>query len=240
MDPTRRSLRGLLAIALLCACSQALAATPVAAGQVLTLVLAEERAGGEDARATYFQGAFPLSQEAGMRELASLRVEKVLLGDGAPQGVGLYAWPGREAAAGARANPRYLADYGPLRSAGWEQLQAVEMDVAAPQAIDIDRGQPHTLALLWLRDRAAYDRYYAGTAALRERLGARTVLMLPAHRYETLTDGEVRPPDLVVLVRWASREAIDQYPGDAQFLARQEDFQQGVERLEWYRLGAWD
>src|SRR5690606_35898620 len=98
MDPTRRSLRGLLAIALLCACSQALAATRVAAGQGLTLVLAEERAGGEDARARYFQGAFPLSQEAGMRELATLRVEKVLLGDGAPQGVGLYAWPGREAA----------------------------------------------------------------------------------------------------------------------------------------------
>ena len=234
-----RRLAPLLCILLLSVATAASAASLVP-GQVLTVALSEDQPGGEAARATYFQNVFPMSQAAGMRELSTFKVEQVLAGDGAPQGAGLYAWPDPAAVRAARDNPRYVADYRPLRPEAWKQLQALDLAVETPLELEIDRGRPHTLALLWLKDRAEYERYYAGTAGLRERLGTRTVLVLPAHRYEKLTEGEIDPPDLVVLLRWESAGAIDGYTRSEEFQAHRAHFERGVERLEWYRMGFWD
>lgn len=235
MNPNPTRLLGTLLLAM--SLSASAGTTTLAPGQVLTVVIGEDQPGGEQPRTTYLQNVLPMSQAAGMRELASFRVEQVLVGEGAPQGAGLYAWPDAQAVRVVRDNPHYVSGYRPLRQAAWKQLHALDLAVAQALGLEIDRSRPHTLALVWLKDRAEYERYYAGTAGLRQRLGSRTVLMLPARRYEKLTEGELAPPDVVVLLAWDSVAAIEAYPRAPEFQAHQAHFERGVERLEWYRLG---
>jgi hypothetical protein len=236
----RRLAAPVLCSFLLCL-STAASAANLLPGQVLTLALGEDHPGGEAARAAYFSGVVPMAQAVGMRALDGLKVEQVLVGDGAPQGAALYAWPNPAALRALREDPRYLADYRPLRQAGWKRLTAVDLLVETPLDLVFDRGRPYTLALIWLKDRAEYDRYYAGTAGLRTRLGVQPVLALPTQRYERPGDGDGdgdgNPPDLVLLFRWESAASIDAYLQSPEFQQHHGHFERGVQRLEWYRMG---
>lgn len=209
-------------------------------GQLLTFVLSENKPGGEVVQKTYFDNAFPLAQAAGMRELSTFKVEQVYFGDGKPLGSGLYLWPNKTAAAQTRNNPKYLNDFKPLRRQVWNQLQSIDMEITSSLEINLDRTKPHTVALVWLKDKAAYDSYYQGTQALRDRMGVKTLLKLPGVRYDKLTEGEINPPDLVVLLQWNSRADIDSYAKALEFQANHEQFKQGIASMEWYRLGFWN
>jgi uncharacterized protein (DUF1330 family) len=239
MNTFLRRLAPVLCTALLCT-SVTAPATNLAPGQVLTLAVGEERSAGEAARTAHLGGVASMPQAAGVRALGVLKVDRVLLGQDTPQDVALYAWPDAAAVRAVRDDPRYVADYLPLRNAGWKQQRILDLTVEAPLELVFDHGRPYTLALLWLKDRAEYDRYYAGTAGLRERLGVRPVLALPAQHYGTSGDGEVDPPDLVLLFRWESAASIDAYLQSPEFQQHHGHFERGVQRLEWYRMGVAD
>lgn len=209
-------------------------------GQLLTFVLSENKPGGEAVQKTYFDNAFPLAQTAGMKELSTFKVEQVYLGDGAPLGSGLYLWPSKEAASSMRNNPTYVKEFKPLRPQAWTQLQSIDMAIKAQQVIALDKTKPHTIALIWLKDQAAYDNYYQSTQALRDRLGVKTLIKLPGVRYDKLTEGEITPPDLVVLLQWNSVADIEGYSQSREFQANHETFRQGVAKMDFYRLGFWN
>lgn len=209
-------------------------------GQVLTFVLSENRPGGEAAQKIYFDNAFPLAQAAGMRELTTFKVEQVVFGDGKPLGSGLYIWPNEAAAKQTRNDPRYVNEFKPLRTQVWNQLQAIDMPIKNALDITLDKTKPHSIALLWLKDKAAYKKYHQGTQALRDRLGAKTLIKLPGVRYDKLTEGEITPPDLVVLLQWNSVADFEGYSTSSEFRANSDKFTQGVEKMELYRLGFWD
>lgn len=209
-------------------------------GQRLSVVITENQPDGEAHRQHYLTNAFPLVQAAGMKEITIFKVEKVLVGQGAPEGAGLYFWPSKEAAQQSHTNPKYVNELKPLRSKSWKEMKSVDMEIKEPLEITLDKSKAHTIALLWLKDRAAYDRYYEGTKALRKKLGAKTLLTLSSERYENLTQGETTPPNKVVLLQWDSVESINAYDKAPEFVAHLEDFQQAVTGIEWYQLGFWD
>lgn len=93
-----RQLSGALGMALMLLSGAPTLAHDLKAGERLTFVLSENKPGGEEALKTYFSKAFPLAQEAGMRELTTFKVEKNLMGDAKPEGSGLYLWPSKAAA----------------------------------------------------------------------------------------------------------------------------------------------
>ena len=216
-----------------------LAADVLQPGQRLTAVISENQPGGEASQQYYFENAFPLAQAAGMRELTTFKVEQVLFGQGSPEGSGLYVWPNEEAAHQVRNNPKYLKELKPLREKSWKELKSVDMDITAPLEINLDRSKPHTLAFVWFKDAAAYDSYYQGTQALRDKMGVKTLLALPGVRHENLAQGETTPPDRVVLLQWQSVEDIKRYGTAPEFQAYLADYQQGVKSIEWYHLGFW-
>lgn len=173
-----------------------------------------------------------------MKEVSTFKPFKVK-SDGNPDGSGLYSWPSKAAANGVRNNPTYLKDYKRLRSQAWNQLQSVDMEISSPLELVLDKTKTYSLSLLWLSDRTAYDTYYQGTQELRDRLGAKTLIKLPGVRYDKLTDGEITPPDLVVLVQWNSVANFAGHPKSAEFQAHQHYFEQGVKDMQLYRLGFW-
>ncbi len=209
-------------------------------GELLTFVLSEGKPGGEEVLKTYFSKAFPLAQEAGMKEITTFKVEKTLMGDGKPEGSGLYHWPNKAAAAKTRNNPDYIKNYKPLRPQAWKQLQAVDMDIKQAMSINLDKTKTYTAALIWIKDQAAYDRYFEGAKAARDRMGVKTILKLPGVRYDKLTEGEITPPSLVVILEWASAKDAEAYGQSQEVQAQLANFQQGVSKLEWFQLGFWN
>ncbi len=208
-------------------------------GQLLTFVLSENKANAEAVREKYFAFAFPAAATAGMKELTTFKPVKLLSEDN-PDGSGLYLWPSKAAANSIRTNPVYLKDYKPLRGQAWNQLQSIDMDIKAPLELNLDKSKTYSVALLWLKDASAYGHYYQGTQALRDQLGAKTLLKLPGSRYDLLTQGEITPPDLVVLVQWNSAEDLSSYSTQPDFQANHHFFEQGVKAMKLYRLGFWD
>ncbi|PUA28345.1 MAG: hypothetical protein B0W54_17950 [Cellvibrio sp. 79] len=209
-------------------------------GQLLTFVLSENKPGGEAIQKIYFDNAFPLAQAAGMKELTTFKIDQVVFGEGNPQGAGLYSWPHKAAAQRTRNNPKYLKKFKPLRPQIWNQLQSIDMKVKCPLDLTLDKTKSYSIALIWLNDRDAYNNYYRGTQALRDKLGAKTLFKLPGVRYEKLTEGEITPPDLVLLVQWNSAADLGYYSAAPEFQANHHYFEQGVKKMELYQLGFWN
>ncbi len=214
-------------------------ATQIQPGQRLTLVLSENRPGGEQAQKSYLDRAFPLAQAQGMQEVTTFKIQKTLLGDAAPEGSGLYLWPSSRAADTARNNPQYLNEIKPLRAQAWKDLRSVDMDIDFPQMLHFDRSKIYTAALVWLEDPAAYARYYEGTQVLRDRLGVKTVLKLAPKRYETIVKGETQPPHFLILLEWLNAADLQVYGNAPEFQQNFADFRKGVQTIEWYQLGFW-
>jgi uncharacterized protein (DUF1330 family) len=209
-------------------------------GQQLTFVLSDSKAGGEKVAEFYFSKAFPLAQANGMRELTTFKVQRTLWGERKPQGSGLYLWPSREAAQRTRVSQGYVTELRPLRTQAWNELQSVDLQVVAPLSVTLDRTKIYTAALVWARDAAAYDELFRASQPRRDELGARTVLELPASRYENLKDGETTPPGHVVLLEWPNAEAAGRYFADPAFVKIRELHKRNRDQVEWYQLGFWE
>ncbi len=235
-----RQLSGALGMALMLLSGAPTLAHDLKPGERLTFVLSENRPGGEEVAKTYFSKAFPLAQEAGMRELTTFKVEKNLTGDAKPEGSGLYLWPSKAAADKTRNNPDYLKNFKPLRSQAWKQLQAVDMDITKPMSINLDKTKTYTAALVWIKDQAAYDRYFAGLQPVRDKLGVKTIVKLPGVRYDKLTEGEITPPNWVVILEWATPQGPEAYAKTPEFQAQFANYQKGVSKIEWFQLGFWN
>ncbi len=209
-------------------------------GQQITFVLSDSKPGAEKVAEHYFSKAFPLAQANGMRELTTFKVQKTLTGGRAPQGSGLYLWPSRDAAQRTRVSESYVKELRPLRTQAWNELQSVDMQIRAAMSVDLDRTKTYTAALIWAKDARAYDKQFKAGQALRDKAGARTVLDLPASRYENLKDGETTPPGRVVLLEWPNAEAPANYLADPAFASLREGYKRNVDRIEWYQLGFWE
>jgi uncharacterized protein (DUF1330 family) len=231
-----------LTVTLTMLCLAPASATPesLAPGNQLTFVLAEWRPGGEHAQKAYLDQAFPRAKANGMRELSAFKVVKTLVGGRQPHASGLYFWPSEVAAQRMRADDYYMKTLLPLRAQAWNELQSVDMTVQDALEVELDRSKTYTATLLWTKDAAGYDRVFKDGELLRQRMGARTVLRLPATRYETLKEGETPPPDVVVLIEWPSAEALAKYQADPAFAELSKRYAQIVSQIEWYQLGFWD
>lgn len=228
-----------LGIASLLICSYCAEAELIKPGQRLTFVLSENKPHAEEVRQRYFAYAFPTAQAAGMKELSTFKPLKVI-GEDNPDGSGIYVWPNKEAADSTRNNPVYIKDYKPLRAKAWNQLQSIDMEIKTPLEIILDKSKTYSIALIWLKDKSAYNQYYQGTQALRDKLGTKTLFKLPGVRYDKLTEGEIAPPDLVVLLQWNSAADLANYSTAPEFQANHQYFEQGVKKMALYQLGFWD
>lgn len=228
---------GLASSLLFCAFSAQ--AEVVKPGQRLTFVLSENKPDGDAVRQHYFSKAFPLAQAAGMKEITTFK-PSVIMGNGKPDGSGLYLWPSKEAASSTRENPEYLKDYKPLRIQAWNQLQAVDIDIANEMDISFDKTKVYSVVFIWLKDKAKYDQYFKATQVVRDRLGVKTIIKSPTVRYDKLTEGEITPPDLLIMLQWNKKEDFQAYSNSPEFKAVEQTFLQSLNGFEWYELGFWN
>lgn len=228
---------GLASSLLICALSaQAEVVTP---GQRLTFVLTEGQPDADAVRQKYFSYAFPKAQAAGMKEITTFKPTMVM-GGGNPDGSGLYLWPSEAAANSTRNDPTYIKEYKPMRKDAWKQLQAVDIEVKEKMDITFDKTKVYSVVFIWLKDKAKYDQYFKATQVVRDRLGVKTIIKSPTVRYDKLTEGEITPPDLLIMLEWNKKEDFQAYSNSPEFKAVEETFRQSLNGFEWYELGFWN
>lgn len=208
-------------------------------GQRLTFVLTQGKPDTDAIREKYFSYAFSKAQAVGMKEITTFKPNMVM-GGGSPDGSGLYLWPDADAASATRDDPVYIKYYKPLRKDIWKQLQAVDIDIKEQMNISFDKTKVYSVVFIWLKDKAKYDQYFKATQVVRDRLGVKTIIKSPTVRYDKLTEGEITPPDLLIMLQWNKKEDFQAYSSSPEFKAVEETFMQSLNGFEWYELNFWN
>ena len=228
---------------LACATASELPPKPVTrvvpSGQRLVMVLNRDHPDGEQFRSEYFARNFPLAKAQGMYECHSFRVEAVVAGERNPQAASFFAWPSPQIAEAFRQEEEYATLYAPRRAEGWLDLQVMYMDLTAPVTLDLNPERHYTVAVLWLKDPEAYDRYFRDMDQLRAELGARVVLKQPVSRYDSLREPEAPAPHWVILMEWKDAEGPRQYIESAHFNKHRGAHDAALDKIEMYRLAFW-
>lgn len=177
-----------------------------------TWVFADEKSGAEDVRARYLKGALAMAETAGMKQHGGFAAGKQLMGELTPEFVGMYTWPNASAARTMREGETYMREYIPLRPLGWDELVAVDVELPGLPNWDFKPGRYYTIALVWTKSDAAYQRYVEATAGLRAQMGFSISFSEPVANWSHLgLDPALRAPDRVALLDWPDEGTPDRY-----------------------------
>ena len=106
--------------------------------QRLTMVLAKNKLGGEQAQKAYLDGVFSLAEKGSIVPLAYFSVLQTLAGKYKPQDFALYAWHNAQASHKVRQHSSYNRKFKPLQSQGWDELAAADIDLSLATSFQFD------------------------------------------------------------------------------------------------------
>lgn len=177
-----------------------------------TWVFAKEKAGAEDIRKKYLDGAIKLANSAGMRESQGFSAQKNLMGELTPEFIGLFTWPNAEAANTTRSSDIYVNEYRPLRPKGWDQMVAVDVHLPSVPTWQFEPERYYTVALVWTKSDEAYQHYLQSTARLRETMDFSIVYSAPVVAWSQLgLAPSLRAPDRISLLSWPDENVPNRY-----------------------------
>ncbi len=202
----------------------------------LTVVFVQDKNNGATAQQQYLEGVFSLAQKNDIRELKAFSVLRTLAGTSKPAAMAFYAWKNADASHKVRNSKKYKTELAPLKALGWNELSAADVDFSVQTHYKFDSNKTYTFAEVWLKDSAAYDKYYRGTAALREKMGAKILFKLSPNEYNSLTKGPYSP-DFIILIEWPNKQAPEQYVQSVDFKPYQPFIDAGLAKLGWYEIG---
>ncbi|WP_041521865.1 DUF1330 domain-containing protein [Gilvimarinus agarilyticus] len=231
-----------------CLCAQLLA-SPVAAqpsvtdieltpGQRLTLVLPDADPSAEAQQEQYLAGTFAIAGQQGFTEQHSFAVGEVLIGEHQPEALGIYSWPSIQSAQTMRNHPE-VQRLAPLREQGWHEMHIIDVDIEQPLQMQFDARKRYTLAVLWLDDEAAYQRYLKATDPQRDAMGAKVVLIAPVAAFDSIDAPDLGDPSRIAIVEWPADVAPKSYVQSPLFTASEAIVQQAIGRIDWYELRHW-
>ncbi|MEM6585166.1 MAG: hypothetical protein AAF692_05380, partial [Pseudomonadota bacterium] len=97
-------------------------------GELLQIVVPEEREEGKAARQSYYQNAFPIAERLGYANEGLLRVRQKVRGEYDPSVFAFFSWPSAEAAQEYRSNPRF-AEFKQLRREAWHEMNIYDAEI---------------------------------------------------------------------------------------------------------------
>lgn len=219
-------------VLLLAACAAPSVPTDDPAPRFATWVFADEKPGADEVRGRYLRGAFAMAEAAGMEQLQGFTAGKQLMGELTPEFVGIFTWPNANAARSIRESEIYTREYKALRPQGWNELVSVDVELPSLPNWDFKPDRYYTIALVWTKSEAAYQRYIQATAGLRAEMGFNILFSEPVVSWGHLgLDPALRAPDRVALLDWPDESTPDHYRkaiSDEEFAEVVEDTFEGI------------
>ncbi len=161
---------------------------------------------------SYFQQVFPVAEKYGVRALGRLVPEEAVLGELAPNVIGMVEWPELESFDGFMADANYRRLY-PQRDAALDRLIVTHLRPAEDASVSFDRDKVYELSGLWIRPDGGRERlndYYAHIQPIAEEYGGRQLLQFAGVRSAW---GDFLPTE-VRITEWPDRDSWDRFLKD--------------------------
>ena len=204
-------------------------------GEVLQVIVSEQRPDGRDAARTYGQAAFPLAQRHGYQRIGQFNVRQTVRSDFKPQAVSFFSWPSQAALDAFSAEPAWPAIKA-TRPQAWTGLDIYSAELSEDLTIKADRNKHYTVLVAWLKSDEAtadYDRYLAGIAPAVERSGGRFIYKMRMPEREAYAPDATAPHQLT-FVEWESTDGFDRVQQSEEYLNFRKYFGSSVEKFEFY------
>ena len=184
----------------------------------------------------YVEGAIPMAKNAGMKELHRFGIPRTLAGNLKPTFSGMYWWPSGEAAQGVRQSDHYLKNLKPLRLQAWESYMSYDFDYAQLPVFTLDNTKTYTISVAWQKTPEGFQKYFAATQSLRDRLGVKILWRKPPIAFDSHNPADTKP-DFIALVEWPSTAEADEYLAALYTDAYKTLVAEAFARVEWFELG---
>jgi uncharacterized protein (DUF1330 family) len=223
------------------AAAEAAAAAPAPSiefddARVVEMAMQWVKPDGGQALMSYFQQVFPVAERYGVRALGRLIPEEAVVGDLAPQVIGIVEWPELESFDGFMADPDYRRLY-PQRDAALDRLTVTHLRPVETASVTLDPEKVYELSGLWVRPDGGRERladYDTQIAPIALEYGGRPLLQFAGVRAAW---GDFLPTE-VRLTEWPDKASWNRFMEDNRVARLQELRDSAISKLTITRCSA--
>lgn len=206
-------------------------------GQVLSVVMPANNPDGETARKDYYDQAFTLAGQYGLKRETMLKIDDIIISDYKPGAAIFYSYPDAASEKSLGDDPTWPAIKA-LRPAAWEELKIFTATVGEDLNLQFDPAKSYTLVIAWLNpdNPDDYQNYLKGIEGAVAEAGGRFVYKMYDPQFESHASGPEAPGQLT-FVEWDTLGGFAQARNNPEYQAASKRyFQSGVSKVEFYRL----
>ena len=205
-------------------------------GQVLQIVVPEERPEGRDARQSYYQNAFPIAERLGYNNEGLLNVRDKVRSEYDPSVFAFFSWPDIAATQAYRSSPQFPA-FKELRRDAWHEMKIYDSELTEDLQLTFDPDKHYTAWIAWLdpEARSDYTRYLEGIEPAVKRAGGRFVYEMSDIFVQTF-DADESAPGQITFIEWQTANGFARVQQSPEYLANQGYFDSAVNKYEFYWL----
>ncbi len=209
-----------------------------AAGEVLSYVVITSRDTDEAraARETYYESAFPLAEQFGLKRGLSLSIPTQFVGKDKAHSVAVFSYPNLESADALSAHAEWPSIKS-LRPKAWDELAIFTKELEEPLQVQFSPSKIYTLAVAELNSDAPedYNTYMRGIEPGLNAMGGRFLYRMinptiesHRHTYDPLVQ--------VTLVEWDTAEALANFTNSPGYKAYSKYFASGVTGFSFFQV----
>lgn len=209
-------------------------------GELLSIISVIPKKGdkAEAARSEYYQNAFPLAQQHGLKREGQLRVIAAPVGKHKSEGIIFFSWPSQAAEASLETEADW-PEIKALRPKAWEDLRVFTDELDEDLTLTFKADKTYTIAMAWTNPENPddYDTYMDGIKDAVTEVGGRFMYKMFDPKFEShkLKDGA---PGQVTLVEWNTPEGLANFGETQGFKDNVKYLTSGVTRFEILALSA--
>ena len=206
-------------------------------GEVLQVIISEQRPDGGPAARAYGSKAYPLAQQYGYQRIGQLDVTQKVVSRFDPQAVSFFSWPSQQALDRFSAEPAWPAIRA-TRPQAWSGLDIYSAELQEDLKVNIDPDKHYTVLVAWLKSddaRADYARYLSGIEPAVERVGGRFIykMMMPTREaYEE----DAAAPHQITFVEWETTDSFEKVQATDEYARHEQYFASSMRKFEFYWL----
>lgn len=204
--------------------------------QYLSIVLPQSKPESDEARKAYYEQAFPLGSQFGLKREMALKNDHTIISDYKPSGAIFYSYPNKASETALSNHPDWPAIKA-LRPKAWEELKIYSAEIKEDISINFDPEKSYTLVVAWLNPENPndYATYLDSIGPMLAEVGGRFVYKMKQPEFEAHTPNAPAPGQLT-FVEWDTLDGFSELRRKEAYKAVNHYIGSGTSAIEFYRL----
>jgi uncharacterized protein (DUF1330 family) len=201
-------------------------------GQLFSLVAPIAKTGGEEHVKKYYQSAFPLAQQFGLKNHGRLNVIRKIVGSQEHKVWSIFTWPSTEAEQ-SFVNHADWPEIKALRPLAWDELKILTAKVNEDITLRFSPDKFYTLAIARFNPENPNDylHYLDNIEQPLNQVGGRFMYKMIQPDYEVHGSSTI-PPNQVTIVEWNSADGLNQLQANDEYQEQTQLLASGLTSIE--------